>query len=168
MACGNMLRRVLLPKDVNEKIARENTNLLKQAQNDLGLLIGQMKAGEEGTKKQIEWYEQQAQQVQPYPPGYYQGQQTLQHVPQPLQNVPQPAQPGFYAPQQHPQVQQQLYQQPVQQYYQQQQVYPQPIQPPAQPQQQFYAPVYQIDPQAHATNSEEKAKEDDKSECIIS
>jgi hypothetical protein len=163
-----MLRRVLLPKDVKEKIARENTNLLKQAQNDLGLLIGQMKAGEEGTKKQIEWYEQQAQQVQAHPSGYYPGQQTFQQVPQPIQNVPQPIQPGFYAPQQHPQVQQQVYQQPVQQYYQQQQVYPQHVQPPAPPQQQVYVPVYQIDSQAHSMNNGNQAKEDDKSECIIS
>jgi hypothetical protein len=168
MACGNMLRRVLLPKDVKEKIAMENSNLLKQAQGDLGLLIGQVKAGEEGTKKQIEWYEQQAQQMQPPPPGYYQGQQPLQQVPHPIQDVPQTVPQGFYSPQQHPQVQQQVYQQPVQQYYQQQ-VYPQPVQPPAHPQPQSYVPVYHINPQAHATNSGEQAKQDDdKSDCIIS
>jgi hypothetical protein len=155
-----MLRRVLLPKDVKEKIAKENASLLMQAQNDLGVLMGQMKAGEEGSKKQVEWYEQQTQQVQPPipPPGYYQGQQ-------PMQQGQQPVQYGQYPLQQvQPQVQQQVYQQsPSQQFYQQQQTYPQP----AQGQQQYHVPVYQVDPQGNVQSGGQPRMED-KGECIIS
>lgn len=128
-----------------------------QAQNDLGMLVGQMKAGEEGSKKQVEWYEQQAQQVQAAPPGYYQGQQPMQ-LGQP------PFQQGPYPPQQaQPQMQPQAYQPPPQQFYQPQQAYPQP----AQPHQQYYVPVYQVDPQGYAQGSGQPRQED-KSECIIS
>src|SRR5579859_5846701 len=157
MACGNMLRRVLLPKDVMDRIAKQNENLLMQAQSDLGLLMGQMKVGEEGSKRQVEMYEQQAQQVQGPPPGYYQGQQ-------PLQPGQQPVQYSQYPPQQvQPQGQQQVYQQPLQQY-QPQQAYPQP----AQGQQPYYVPVYHVDPQGHVTQAGVQPRQEDKSECIIS
>jgi hypothetical protein len=66
--------KIFIPKEVKETIARENAKLLMQAQEDLGLLNGQMVAGEEGTRKQVQLYEaqqvQQTQQAQQAPPAY--------------------------------------------------------------------------------------------------
>jgi hypothetical protein len=45
-------------------MARENARLLMQAQTDINALSGQMAAGAEGTRKQVEWYEGQAQTTQ--------------------------------------------------------------------------------------------------------
>lgn len=56
--------KLFLPKETWDALANENAKLLMQAQSDIGLLAGQMAAGAAGTKKQIEWYEQQQQQQQ--------------------------------------------------------------------------------------------------------
>src|SRR5271170_2416109 len=124
MACRSFTT-LFIPKETKDALAAENARLLKQAQTDLGLLAGQIAAGEDRTKKQLEWYEQQQRQQQPPAP-----------APQ-----PQPPQAGQYA--QQPQYQQQGYQysHPPPQYqhpaYQQ---WPQNVQQPTyqQPQQQGY------------------------------
>src|SRR5271165_4962058 len=82
--------RFFVPKEAKEKMAMENARLLMQAQSNIGELAGQIAAGTEGTKKQIEWYEQQQQQQQqqpqpqpqpvPQPPPQFQQQQYSQHM----------------------------------------------------------------------------------------
>jgi hypothetical protein len=94
MACRSFTR-LFIPKETKDALAAENARLLKQAQTDLGLLAGQIAAGEDRTKKQLEWYQQQQQQLQQQPPP--------PQLPQ-----PQPTQAGQYA--QQPQYQQQGYQ----------------------------------------------------------
>ena len=60
MACRSLLK-VFVPKQMREAMARENARLLMQAQSDLGVLAGQMAAGEAGTRAQLEMYQQQQQ-----------------------------------------------------------------------------------------------------------
>jgi hypothetical protein len=81
--------RFFVPKEAKERMAMENARLLMQAQSNIGVLAGQIAAGAEGTKKQIEWYEQQQQQQQqtqpqpqpaPQPQPQFQPQQYSQHV----------------------------------------------------------------------------------------
>ena len=55
---------MFIPKETREALATENARLLLQAQSNIGLLSGQIAAGEEGTRKQVEWYEKQQQQQQ--------------------------------------------------------------------------------------------------------
>jgi hypothetical protein len=85
--------KIFIPKDVKETIARENAKMLMQAQEDLGLLNGQMAAGEEGTRRQVQLYE--AQQIQQAPPPYGQpvyvqvpGQQPATHPMHYIPSVP--------------------------------------------------------------------------------
>jgi hypothetical protein len=56
----------------------ENAKLLMQAQTDLGLLVGHMAAGEERTKRQIEWYQAQQQQEQQRVQGHHHTHQRQQ------------------------------------------------------------------------------------------
>jgi hypothetical protein len=86
VACKSVLR-LFIPKETKEAMARQNAKLLMQAQSDLGLLATQMGAGEEGTKRQIEWYQHKQQQqyypnVQQHhqqPHGYRQWNQQITH-----------------------------------------------------------------------------------------
>lgn len=61
MVCRPVLS-IFIPKETKEAMARENARLLMQAQSDLNLLAVQMAASEEGTRRQIEWYQQQQEQ----------------------------------------------------------------------------------------------------------
>src|SRR5215471_2919594 len=99
MACRSTLR-MFIPKATREALAAENARLLMQAQSNIGLLSGQIAAGEEGTRRQLEWYEnQQQQQYQPNP--YQQPQPSQQPQYQPLQYQPPQYQPPQYQPPQY-------------------------------------------------------------------
>ena len=76
----------------------ENARLLMRAQTDLNLLAGQMTAGEERTKRQIEWHQTQQQQEKQRAQGHdyvHQGQQR-QWQEQGCQEWPQSRQHAHY------------------------------------------------------------------------
>jgi hypothetical protein len=167
MACGSFLR-LFIPKDVKERIASENSKLLKQAQASLGMLTSQMAAGEQGTRRQLEQYEHQQTQAATQTQAI---QVQMSHG-QPVQaqmqyQMPQQYQQQPTVPQQQYQIQTQYYhQQQPQTQHQQQQYYTQGQQPAQQQTYQAQAlPTYQ---QSQAQYGNTASADENRADCIIS